>query len=171
MTLGSRIVVMKDGLIQQVGSPLEVYNKPVNSFVAGFVGTPPMNFLSGKIGRDGDAIFFDEGTCRITLPAAMAAKVADRTGQDVAFGLRPEGISLHADRFGSNGNVMPIKVQVTEPLGEKMDVFAATQKHGHIVARVDADASIQPDQPMNLYINMEKVHIFEQQKDEKNITL
>lgn len=171
MTLGSRIVVMKDGFIQQVGSPLEVYNKPVNSFVAGFVGTPPMNFLNGQIVKDGDAIFFDEGTCRIQLPTAVAAKVAARAGQGVLFGLRPEGISLHAERFGNAGNVIPVKVQVTEPLGEKMDVFASTSKHGHIVARVDADASILPDQQVNLFLNMAKVHIFAPEKDGENLTL
>jgi multiple sugar transport system ATP-binding protein len=170
MTLGSRIVVMKDGFIHQVGSPLEVYNKPVNSFVAGFVGTPPMNFLTGRIGKDGGTVFFDEGTCKIALPDAMASKVADRIDQEVLLGLRPEGISLHADRFGNAGNIIPVKVIVTEPLGEKMDMFVSTLKHGHIVARVDADAAIGPDQQVNLHINMEKVHIFEPQKNGKNLT-
>lgn len=171
MTLGSRIVVMKDGIIQQVGTPLEVYNKPVNQFVAGFVGTPPMNFFTGKLVKEGDSIFFDEGTCKITLPESMSQKVADYIDQEVIFGVRPEGMSLNADRFEENGNVLPVKVIVTEPLGEKMDIFAKTEKHSHIVARVDADDTIKPDQSINVYLNMAKSHIFTADENGKNIMI
>ncbi len=92
MTLGDRIVVMKDGVIQQVGVPLEVYNRPVNRFVAGFVGTPPMNFLDGRLLSEGGDIFFDGGECRIRLPDDFAGGGIDSGQSGLVGGLRGGGL-------------------------------------------------------------------------------
>jgi len=162
MTLGDRIVVMKDGRVQQCGSPLEVYDTPANRFVGGFVGTPPMNFLDGRlVGEDG-AVHFDEGSARIRLPEAPGRTLGAWVGQDVVLGLRPEAMSLHAEgRFAGKHNVLPVDVVVVEPLGEKMDLYVRTPRHPHIVARVDARRDLAAGQEVELHLDMQRVHIFE----------
>jgi len=172
MTLGQRIVVMKDGLVQQVGTPLEVYNRPVNRFVGGFVGTPPMNMLNGRLLRQNEGIYFDEGTARIRLPEHLKDVLGRRAGQEAIMGIRPEAMSLRAEgRFLGKENVLPLKIRVIEPLGEKMDIYAGTQKHPHIVARVDAESSLESGQNISMYLDMAKVHIFESGGAGENLSL
>jgi len=162
MTLGDRIVVMADGEIQQCGAPLEVYDSPDNRFVAGFVGTPPMNFLAGRLTPDGDNLYFDEGSARIRLTGEQANRMARRAGREVVLGVRPEAMSLSGQgRFAGSENVMPVQVAVVEPLGEKMDLYAATPKHPHIVARVDARRDVRAGQGLELHLDMKKIHVFE----------
>ncbi len=161
MTLGDRIVVMKDGIVQQCDGPLAVYNSPVNRFVASFVGTPPMNFLSGRLVGENGALYFDEGTVRLRLTAAHAQKVASAVGGEVVLGVRPEAMSTHPEgRFAGTDNVLPVQIVVQEPLGEKIDLHTATAKHPHIVARVDADLALHPGLKLKLHLDMAKVHVF-----------
>ncbi len=161
MTLGDRIVVMKDGIIQQVGTPLEVYNTPNNLFVAGFVGTPPMNFIKGTIVAESEVMYFSCGGSRMRLLPAQAAMVSDSVGNDVTMGVRPEAMSLSAEgRFSGVENVLPVTVSVVEPLGEKMDLHAS-MGDTNVVARVDADPSMAQDQDVKLYLDMRKVHVFD----------
>ena len=172
MTLGSRIVVMKDGLIQQVGVPLEVYNRPVNRFVGGFIGTPPMNMLQGRLIRKDEGIYFDEGTVNIRLPESLKETLGGWAGKEVTMGIRPEAMSLQTEgRFSGTQNTLPLRIMVVEPLGEKMDLYTSTEKHPHIVARIDADASVKAEQTINMYVDLSKVHIFEPGKMGKNLTL
>ena len=96
MTLGDRVVVMKDGDIMQVGSPLDVYRHPRNIFVASFLGTPPMNLLQGKIVSEGRGLFFDEGSQRLPVPDWAAENLRPRAGSAVVLGIRPEAISEQA---------------------------------------------------------------------------
>ena len=172
MTLGDRIVVMKDGLIQQCGTPLEVYSRPVNRFVAGFVGTPPMNFLNGRLLPEGGAVLFDEGSCRIRLLAEQARMVREWVGKEVVLGVRPEGMSLRGEgRFAGVDNVLPCQLAVVEPLGEKMDLYAATPRHDHIVARVDAQADLEAGQGARLHLDLRRVHVFEPGELGRNLFL
>ncbi|MFB3892637.1 MAG: ABC transporter ATP-binding protein [Phycisphaerae bacterium] len=172
MTLGDRIVVMKDGVVQQCGSPLEVYDTPSNQFVAGFVGTPPMNFLQGRLVGDGGGVFFDEGSARIRLPEDKGKAVADHAGKDVWLGVRPEAMGTSPiGRFGGQDNQLQVTLSVVEPLGEKMDLFATTPRHPHVVARVDAQRDLKPGQTITLHLDMRKVHVFEPAKGGKNLTL
>ena len=162
MTLGDRIVVMADGVVQQCGAPLEVYDAPGNRFVAGFVGTPPMNFFTGRLAPEGDNLYFDEGSVRLRLTGEQAARLTDRAGQEVVLGVRPEAMNLAGQgRFAGCENVMPVQVAVVEPLGEKMDLYASTPKHPHIVARVDARRDVQAGQELELHLDMTKIHVFE----------
>ncbi len=162
MTLGDRIVVMKDGLVQQCGGPLEVYDTPANRFVAGFVGTPPMNFFNGRLVQESGGTFFDEGTCKIRLTDEQAERVAGHIGQEVVLGVRPEAMALAAEsRFAGTDNVMPVTITVVEPLGEKMDLYAGTANHKHIVARVDARRDTEAGQAVSLHLDVHKVHVFE----------
>ncbi|MCE5325292.1 MAG: sn-glycerol-3-phosphate ABC transporter ATP-binding protein UgpC [Planctomycetaceae bacterium] len=171
MTLGDRIVVMKDGRIHQVGAPLEVYESPANRFVASFVGTPPMNFFNGKLVAQNGGVYFDEGAAQLRLTDAHAAKLSAWLGKSVVLGVRPEAIALHdTGRFAGRDNTLPVKLQVIEPLGDKMDLFAATPRHGHIVARVDAQRDLKADTPAQFHIDMQRVHIFEPDGAGLNLT-
>ena len=172
MTLGDRIVVMRDGLVQQCGAPLEVYDAPTNRFVAGFVGTPPMNFFNGRLVEDGGGVLFDEGTARIRLTEYQAGRLSSRTGQQAVLGVRPEAMALSPEgRFAGTDNVLPIQISVVEPLGEKMDIYATTAKHSRIVARVDARRDIEAGQKAHLHIDMEKAHVFEPGETGTNLVL
>ena len=182
MTLGDRIVVMKDGLIQQCGAPLEVYDTPSNRFVAGFVGTPPMNFLEGMLVAENGSVYFREALAegtgegaegvRICLPPAQAGMLGEWTDKQVVLGIRPEAMSLRGEgRFAGEDNVMGTKVGVVEPLGEKMDLYVATDAHPHLVARVDAERGIEPGQEVSLHLDMNKVHVFEPGETGRNLSI
>jgi len=172
MTLGNRIVVMKDGMVHQCATPLEVYARPVNRFVASFVGTPPMNFLDGRLKTEDGALFFDEGSCRLRLPDALAGALRAWAGKEVVLGVRPAAVGFQAEgRFAQNDNVLPVKLNVIEPLGDKMDLFVETGKQCRIVARVDASPDVKPDQHIPLYLDMEQVHVFDPGEDGRNLSL
>ncbi len=172
MTLGDRVVVMKDGLIQQCQTPLETYRLPSNRFVAGFVGTPPMNFFDGTIGQDEGALWFDEGTARLRLPQAVADRVRSMIDKPIVMGVRPEAISDDpTGRYGGTDNAIQMTINVTEPLGDKMDLYLATEKHGHVVARIDAHRGVEPDTQQLFYVDMQRTHFFEPGETGKNLTL
>jgi multiple sugar transport system ATP-binding protein len=160
MTLGDRIVVMKDGVIQQVGTPLEIYHRPVNRFVAGFLGTPPMNFLEGTLVRDGAQVFFEEASGRVALPADAARALGGRDGGGIVLGIRPTALSL--DRAAArDAGTLEARVLLVEPLGDKMDVTLATGRATRLVAHVDAVAGVQPNQTRPVYLDLSRAHFFE----------
>jgi multiple sugar transport system ATP-binding protein len=161
MTLGDRVVVMKDGVIQQCGAPLEVYHRPTNRFVAGFVGTPPMNFFEGVVTEGDGRLWFDEGTGRISVPEWSKAALGARVGSRVVMGARPQAISDGPSGANENGSTLPMKVRVVEPLGDKMDVYLSTAKHAHVVARIDAHRALVPNQTIAAHFDRERLHFFE----------
>jgi multiple sugar transport system ATP-binding protein len=171
MTLGDRVVVMKDGLVQQCGGPLEVYDRPTNRFVAGFVGTPPMNFLEGKLAaRDGQVVF-DEGSAALRLAPEHASMLGDWVGRDVVLGVRPESLATAPEgRFSGGENALPVSVSVVEPLGQNMDLHVATPQHPYLVARVQAQRDLEAGQNIELYVDMAKTHVFEPGEDGRNLT-
>ena len=170
MTLGDRVVVMKDGLIQQCDSPLSIYRYPTNRFVAGFLGTPPMNFLNGHLLSEDGKIWFDEGTQRLAVPAWATECLAGKVGSAVVMGVRPEVLTEEPIK-GQSDNVLNVKVNVVETLGDKMDLYLATKNHPHIVARVDAHAGVVPDTTIQMHVNMKGVHFFEPGDLGENLTL
>ncbi|MCM3511276.1 hypothetical protein M3668_10920, partial [Rothia sp. P100] len=121
MTLGDRIAVMKDGVVQQFGAPQEIYDSPSNLFVAGFIGAPPMNFINGKLVEQGGgiALEIDTGLARSALILPFdAAKLKSHVGREVILGLRPERITDARNAHnGEASNLQPIdvRVDVTEP--------------------------------------------------------
>jgi multiple sugar transport system ATP-binding protein len=174
MTLGDRIVVLKDGLLQQCAAPLEVYEKPANRFVAGFVGTPPMNFFDGRIqpgAADGDA-FFTFGAHRLRLGPVLAPPALRHTGKPLVLGVRPEGLSPD-DSGAPSGrdNTLPLKVNVVEPLGDKVDLFLSTDGQDHIVCRADAHrfGNIAVGATLNFHVHPERLHLFLPGEDGPNI--
>jgi multiple sugar transport system ATP-binding protein len=166
MTLGDRIVVMSRGLIQQVDSPLEVYRNPKNRFVAGFVGTPPMNFMEGILQSDGGALVFVEGSndasgspYRLPVHPAHAARLAPHAGKPIVVGLRPQMLT-EAGEGSTNKPVWTMTVRVVEPLGDSMDVYTGTAKHTHIVARVEARTGLRSGSTAKFAIDTEAAHYF-----------
>jgi multiple sugar transport system ATP-binding protein len=127
MTMGDKIVVMRDGKIQQIGSPLYLYNQPINKFVAGFLGTPPMNFLTVKVLEEGGKIVIDEGTFKLASVADHHALLKPYVGKEVTFGIRPE--DLPYTESGSGIGTIKAKVTVVEPLGADINIYASTAKH------------------------------------------
>jgi len=172
MTLGDRIVVMKDGVVQQVADPLTIYEKPVNRFVAGFIGTPPMNFLTGNLHLSGGHVYFDEGACRILLPDGHLSRLAPYDQQSVVLGIRPENLSFRADQtWADKQNALPVRVVVVEPLGDRMDVYVATKAHDKIVCRVDSHTRLREGQELPLYVDVQNVHVFQPGETGMNVTL
>ncbi len=168
MTLGDRVVVMKDGKVHQVGTPFEVYEHPVNRFVAGFVGTPPMNFLEGRLRRSGSGLVFEEGQNRLAVSLRHAGLLEAFVDQPITVGLRPE---LFSAANGTDGVPFEGRVSVIEPLGDRMDVFIDTERHTHLVARLDARAPIRESSSASFRVDMERAHFFDPDGERRNLTL
>ncbi|MGC4088339.1 MAG: sn-glycerol-3-phosphate ABC transporter ATP-binding protein UgpC [Polyangiaceae bacterium] len=170
MTLGDRVVVMRDGITQQAGAALEIYHHPANRFVAGFLGSPPMNFFEGKLLEEAGKIYFDEGTGRLPAPAWAEAELKQHVGEAVVLGVRPEAISdKHHARFECSDNSLPFKVTLVQPLGDKMDVYLATERHPRVVAHVDAYGGIAAGQELPMFIDLSRVHFFAAGENGKRI--
>lgn len=157
MTMGDRIVVMKDGIVQQIEKPLNLYDKPNNKFVAGFIGSPPMNFMNGTIERDAGGLEFNEGSCSVRLPDSISGPLEDFDGKSVSFGVRPEDI-FHSTN--GNGSSITARVEVVEPIGSEIYLYLATPEHS-LVARMSAEDSAQVGHELEIGFRMDKVHFFD----------
>jgi multiple sugar transport system ATP-binding protein len=162
MTLGDRVVVMHQGVVQQCAGALEVYHHPTNRYVAGFLGSPPMNFFSGRLVEEAGGIAFDEGTGKLPVADWAKEQLRPHVGKEVVMGVRPESIAdqQHA-RFKTDGAALPFRVGLVQPLGDKMDVYLSTDKHPKTVAHVDAFAGVQAGDTLNMFFDMSRVHFFE----------
>lgn len=170
MTLGDRICVMYNGEIQQVAPPMEVYDRPVNRFVAGFLGTPPMNFFDGKIEIRNNALSFVlKGGATIKLLDSNG-KLSLYTGKEMVLGVRPEHLSLKRLPNPSSSSINGL-VEVVEPLGDKKDVYLTTGSNLKFIANLEPHCDIKVDQRVELFINIEKIHIFEPRDTGANISL
>jgi multiple sugar transport system ATP-binding protein len=170
MALGDRVCVVRNGKILQLAKPLELYEKPANRFVAGFFGTPPMNFLNGTIRFHGDNCYFVSGEDRIQLPPRMKKPLADRNGKSVVLGVRPHYVSVSpsgsADHNGIKGTVL-----TAEPLGDRTDVSVKTGSANTLIAAIDPHLSITAASPVKINIDAEKIHLFENGDTGPNIPL
>jgi multiple sugar transport system ATP-binding protein len=179
MTLGDRIVVMKDGVVQQCASAMEVYERPVNRFVAAFVGTPPMSFLDGRVVQRDGGLVFDEGTARMPLTGRLAERLSGSVDRAMVMGIRPDGFSVEprskpAGRDGGSttAGAAPLSVRITmvEPLGDRKDIYMTTAAQKNLVGRVDAGVSVFEGQELPMYVDMDRVHIFEPGEMGVNLT-
>ena len=159
MTMASRIVVMKDGYIQQVGAPKEIYDNPINVFVAGFIGTPSMNFVHGIVDEEG--VFTTPDGHKLYVPAKKleAIKKAGLVGGDIIFGIRPEDIYDDEDHINASKNVVDVTVDVAELLGATTNVHF-DMNGSHVCAAVSARADIKIGDKIRFAIDMEKCHFF-----------
>jgi multiple sugar transport system ATP-binding protein len=163
MTMGDRIVVLKDGYIQQIGSPLELYNVPVNRFVAGFIGSPPMNILQATIKEDKGRIMADEGDFQIALSAKLADAVRSYVGKDSLFGIRPEDLVV-ADK-AVEGETFNAKVEVVEPLGAEILLYVSTTQHPSIIVRTPPHHEFHVGDSVSLRPAMDKIHFFDMETE------
>ncbi|NQU10677.1 TOBE domain-containing protein, partial [bacterium] len=168
MTMGDRIVVMKDGVIHQVAEPIDLYDHPQNMFVAGFIGSPSMNFFRGTLGQRSGGLGFTEQAPAtggaagfdLPLPEAFAPKLASRAGQPVVFGVRPEDISLTGNGADA-GPTVPAKVDVVEPMGAEIILYLTSASHTFI-ARVSPHAQVTVGQQVAVAFDLRKSHVFDQ---------
>jgi len=159
MALGDRVAVMCDGYLQQLDTPLNIYLKPANRFVAGFLGMPPMNFIEGALqaGED-ETMEFQSPAVKLQLTHAQSALLKDRAGQAVSLGLRPQGLSLHAN--GSTSPRIQGVVRVIELLGSQMDLHLSLDSANSLVARIQAEP-VTVGSHVTLYVDMEATHVFD----------
>ena len=163
MTMATRIVVMKDGLIQQVDTPQNLYDKPCNMFVAGFIGTPQMNFINGALRKAGEDVFFDFDGVSIKLPAekANAPEIADYIGQEVVVGLRPEAISDQESAVEANPDTsLEVDVDVTELMGAEIYLYLNIGET-NMIARVSSRSQSRAGQKIKIAFDMSRFHIFD----------
>jgi multiple sugar transport system ATP-binding protein len=162
MTMGDKIVVMKDGKVQQIGSPLYLYNQPINKFVAGFIGSPPMNFLSVKVTEENGAIMINEGSFKIKTSPNHAQYLKPYVGKDVYFGIRPEDL-IHTTK-GAGDTTFASKVTVIEPLGAEIHLWTTTPTQP-MVARVPPSINIHIDDTVYYEPNMDKARFFDKETE------
>ncbi len=160
MTMADKIVVMKDGLIQQIGSPLDLYNSPSNRFVAGFIGSPPMNFMNVAIKEEGGKIIIDEGT--FNLEAKGCELLRNYVGKNIMFGIRPE--DLHFEVKGKPGSTIPAKIIVIEPLGAEIHLYVNTNNH-QFIARTGPELELKIDQQVYFTPDFSKAAFFDLETD------
>ncbi|AZB42188.1 sn-glycerol-3-phosphate ABC transporter ATP-binding protein UgpC [Bacillus sp. FJAT-42376] len=165
MTMATRLVVMKDGLIQQVGAPKEVYEKPENVFVGGFIGSPAMNFLTGKL-SDG---FFEMSGEKVTVPEGKMKFLREQgyVGKEIIMGIRPEDIHdepVFVD--ASIGSKIDAKIEVSELMGAETMLYSQVAGQ-EFIARVDSRTDIDPGQVLPLAFDMNKVHFFDKDSESR----
>jgi len=162
MTMGDRIVVMHDGFIQQVGSPLELYDRPANKFVAGFIGSPAMNLFEAELNGAGDEISLRAGDFTLDLPPEKAQHFQDYTEQKVIVGIRPEDFKQAAEH--SPGKTIPATVEAVEPLGNETYVNVAAGNVA-LTAAVGKRTEIKPHGTLNLVPIFENMHLFDSRSE------
>ncbi len=162
MTMASRIAVLKDGILQQLDTPSNLYDKPDNLFVAGFIGSPAMNFFPGHLRRDNGKLYVDSSSFNVELPTARTDTFAPHADKPIIFGMRPEDI--HNPEFeppSISAQLVEGNVEVTELMGN--EIFAYLKNGDHeFVARVDPRSRYSMGSKVNVVFNMDNMHIFDQ---------
>jgi len=161
MTMGSRIAVMKDGILQQVDTPQTLYDRPGNQFVAGFIGSPSMNFFGMQLIRSGDNLFAQSETLRLRLPLDRHAVLQDYVGKSIVVGVRPE--DLYDSAFAAPGikaATIEAKVDVTELMGNEIFLYLLSGSYS-FVARVDPRSRARVGNTIALTLNLDQLHFFD----------
>ena len=162
MTMSDKIVVMKDGKVQQIGSPMYLYNHPINKFVAGFIGSPPMNFLNVKVIEKAGKIIVDEGSFELTPTDEQAKGLKPYVGKEVTFGVRPEDMLYQKVPAASNN--MQVKVSVVEPLGAETHLYLQT-KTQTMIARTEPENKFSIGDSVNFMPDIAKAKFFDKETE------
>jgi multiple sugar transport system ATP-binding protein len=161
MTMGDRISVMNNGLLQQVGPPQELYDRPVNKFVAGFIGSPAMNFIPATVEREGDRAVLRAGEMAMTIPDRFREAVGATTGRQITLGIRPEHFEIGAET-GQNAATLRAKTDVVEFLGNE-ELLHSRLGDLDLVAIVEAQHHIRPGDIVDFMVPLSKVHLFDEE--------
>jgi len=165
MTLGQRVAVLRRGVLQQVDTPQRLYDQPANVFVAGFIGSPAMNFLQARLVEDHGGLFAEGQGFKIEIPPEKASRLGDQLGREVILGIRPE--HLEAESVVGDGRPerrLTIRVKVVEPLGSELIVhgdLAGTE----VVAKLDPFLKVSPGQELRLVAESENLHLFDRESE------
>jgi multiple sugar transport system ATP-binding protein len=163
MTMADRIFIMSKGVLQQSGTPMEVYSKPVNRFVAGFIGSPAMNFVDAGVVQAGADLLVDAGSFRVKVPDSFRGPLAPYVGKAVVFGVRPEDIAAHHSAAADAGNTLTTRADVVETLGSEIFAHLACGDHS-IVARMDVpEHPLHVGDTLQVELKMAKTHVFDAQ--------
>ena len=166
MTMGHRIVVMNNGLVMQAASPQEIYDRPKNKFVAGFIGSPPMNFLNGTLEDGGSSLYFGGTGFRFRMPEQYTAESRAAMGRELYLGVRPEDLHVGSE-FEDRYPELQYRTQVelVEPLGAEQHVLLSTDTDP-IVARVPPDVRVRPGDSITVTLGGDRLHIFDGETEE-----
>jgi multiple sugar transport system ATP-binding protein len=167
MTMGDRIVVMQDGLVQQVDTPLGLYNRPVNIFVAGFIGTPGMNFIDARIEAANGDFHVVSNSFRVKVPDDKADAVKSYSGKPVVFGVRPEDIfdkSLRPLVQPSPENTIKATIDVVEPMGPVVTMYLNSNGNS-MIATIDAETRGRENEEIELVLDLDKTHVFDKETE------
>ena len=169
MTMASRIVVMKDGVVQQVDTPQNLYDYPTNEFVAGFIGSPQMNFFDVKLEKEGQDVVAKFGNNKIIVPPAKIAKFVDESyiGKEVVMGIRPENIHDSEEKLAEFATAtVDVDVEVTELMGSETYLYLSTTgKEGNIVARVDPRTTSKAGSKIKIALDTNRLHFFDKETE------
>jgi multiple sugar transport system ATP-binding protein len=169
MTMGTKIVIMNAGIIQQMGSPMEIYEYPLNKFVAGFIGSPGMNFLPATIVTENAELYVDTGSFRLLIPEKKVPYLQDHKDKEVILGIRPEHIEdADFEDISLSNKMFSAMVEVVETLGSEIQLDVASGEHS-LVARVDPRTKAKRHQEIQLAVNMDKIHLFETESPNNRI--
>jgi len=166
MTMASRIAVINKGVLQQLDTPQNLYDRPNNLFVAGFIGSPAMNFFPGKLRKDGGKLMVETGDFTVEIPEKHAKPYEAHTGKDIVFGIRPENV--HDTNFiPPNVDVqnVAVKVDVTELMGNEIFLYLVSGKNT-FVARVDPRSKLSLGNQASVAFDMDAIHIFDAATEE-----
>jgi multiple sugar transport system ATP-binding protein len=160
MTLGNRIAILKDGMLQQIDTPAEVYAKPGNVFVAGFIGSPAMNFFNARLEQANDALRVKGGGLEIKLPSEIAARISGYTGSEVILGVRPEDIHDGRCTAPDGGTTASANVDVVEHMGSENFVHL-TSGETNFVARLGSSVDPRPGEILPIEVDAHKIQLFD----------
>ena len=165
MTMASRIAVIKDGILQQIDTPQHLYDHPNNVFVAGFIGSPSMNFFDATLVDQDGKLFVDGGTFKLQVPDSKKTHYLPYKGKKVIFGTRPEDVyTAQYPAPGITPARMTSDVDVTELMGNEIFLYLLTGKK-QLIARVDPRTHVRPGEQIDLVVNMDNMHLFDPQTE------
>ena len=168
MTMGDRIAVMRDGVLQQCAPPMEIYTRPANVFVAGFIGTPSMNFLPATLRQEGGGYLIDCEAFQVAVPPVQGGMLEAYAGKRVIFGVRPADIfdkNLTNPVASSPGNTVRTLVDVSEPMGDIITLYLTAGVHS-LVATIDAETKAQDGQTLDVVLDLAKTHLFDAESEQ-----
>lgn len=166
MTMATRIAVINKGKLQQIDSPQNLYDRPANLFVAGFIGSPAMNFFPGRLRKENGKVLVDAGDFVVAIPSERAKNYEPHAGRDIVFGLRPENIhDAHFTPPNIHGETINMKVDVTELMGNEIFLYLVSGKNS-CVARVDPRSNSRIGEQIQVVFDMDNFHVFDAQTEQ-----